>query len=236
MQEFEFTWYQKYRPKNINELIVPDRIKKILQNSSEGGGISYTFYSESGGTGKTTAAYLYAEILGCKSPLKIKASLNNGIDIIRERVFNYISTKSAFDDHHVVILDEADGLSPGAQESLKSLIEECTIDTTFIITTNNLEALDERLLSRCKEVRFEWNDDERKYIKLNMWKRCVDILKQENIPYDVKTLQMLINDVHPDNRNLIQTLQSYAITNGKIDEGILTETSNDGNIDENMSD
>ena len=105
----QWIWEQKYRPNNIEEVIIPDKIKDLLLNFAAEGHIpSFLFNSPSPGTGKTTTALALANAIGCTAPLFINASLDTSIDSIRSKVFQYATTVSVVSTakQKVVILDE----------------------------------------------------------------------------------------------------------------------------------
>lgn len=231
----DYNWYQKYRPDNVDDAILPDRIKNIIISASRGTSQSYVLHSESGGTGKTTTAYLFANAIGCSAPLKINASGNRGIDAIRDTVFNYVSKVSSLDDFKVVILDEADGLTQDARKCLKSMIEECSEDVCFIITTNDLNVIDGPLQSRCIPISFEWNKQEQLEMTKGIIKAVARMLKDNGYEYDKKVLLKLATEVVPDNRKLISIVQSYVEAHGSLDEGALTFDTNGGLLDDAIS-
>lgn len=220
----EFVWAEKYRPKRIEDVIIPARIKTGLLRSIADGQIpNMTLFSASPGTGKTTTAKAICESLGIR-PLYINASKNTGIDTVRMQVVQYATTTSVFEGSNikVVILDEADRLSTNAQDSLKGVIEESSSVCRFILTVNSTQRLIEPILSRCPVMEFTFGAEEQKQVTAMMFKRCAEILDAEGIPYSKPVLAQIVARYSPDNRALLLRLQEYAGQYGEINEGALT--------------
>lgn len=220
----EYSWENKYRPSNIEEIVLPSDVRAQIQGyvKSEGGKIpSLLFYSPDPGTGKTTTALALCKAINCVRPLFINASLDNSIDVIRERVLQYSTGVSVFGGRKVVILDEVERLSPAAQESLKGIVEAVSKNCSFILTTNAKQRVNEPLRSRCREVDFIWNKKEADEVQLQFMRRCADILKLEGISYDPRVLAVVVKKNFPDNRRIMGILQDNATTHGTLDERAL---------------
>ena len=220
----QWIWEQKYRPNNVEEVIIPDKIKDLLLNFAAEGHIpSFLFNSPSPGTGKTTTALALANAIGCTSPLFINASLDTSIDAIRSKVLQYSTTVSVVSTakQKVVILDECERLSTAAQESLKGILESVSKNCSFILTTNSIQKIVAPLVSRCRRVDFIWDKETSNDLKVKMCHRVVEILKLEEIPFEPKAVMAVVNRFYPDNRSMLGTLQAYAQQNGKIDLGVV---------------
>lgn len=222
MNASEFVWEQKYRPDLLDDVVIPKAFKESLRKYIIGGKIpNFLFYSPNPGTGKTTVAKAICNELGIK-PLFINASLNNSVDDIRMMVVQYATTANMFGaSQKVVILDEAERLSTAAQESLKGLIEQVSKNCSFVLTSNTKSRVIEPLRSRCTEVDFVYSTEEQLAISTQMLKRCTEILKLENVPFDLQVLVALVKKFSPDNRKILNELQRYSSENGSIDAGIL---------------
>ncbi len=223
----EFVWAQKYRPNNLKDVILPDGFKQTLINHIADGRMpSFTFYSPTPGTGKTTTAKAICFDLGI-TPLYINASLENSIDNIRTKVFQYATTASLLDGnsvHKVVILDEADRLSDAAQDSLKGLIEQVSKKCSFVLTANHISRITVPLLSRCPVISYTYTPEEQKKMSTQMMLRCFEILDNEGVEYDKKAVAMLVGKYAPDNRSILNMLQLYSSENNKqINSGILAK-------------
>lgn len=218
-----FLWVEKYRPNTIAETILPESFKQALLKSVQDSKIpSFIFFSPSPGTGKTTTALALANDLGCQK-LFINGSTDNSIDTIRNLVTQFATTASLFSDApiKVVILDEADRLSPAAQDGLKALIEEVSKNCSFILTCNNKARLIDPLRSRCTEIDFVYSKEQQVELSTLMLKRVIELMKVENVEYDVKALATLTKACVPDNRKLIHTVQEYYRQYGKVDAGVI---------------
>lgn len=220
--EKEFVFEQKWRCNTIEEMALPQRIKDTINGYLEKGRIPcMLFHSTSPGTGKTTTAYAVAHAVNCTKPLYINASLDTDVANIRDKVQRYATSQSLEGSMRVVILDEAERLSVNAQESLKGLIERVSRNCAFVLTTNNKTKLVDPLRSRCRNIDYEFSEEEKVDMIKQLTIRTMAILKYEKIECDPKVLLQLVKRCFPDNRRLLGTLQDYSNIYGKIDEGIL---------------
>lgn len=220
----QYAWENKYRPSKLAEVILPSDVRAKIQGyvtSGDGKIPSMLFYSPQPGTGKTTSALAVCNEIGCVKPLFINASLDNSIDVIRDRVLQYSTGVSVFGGRKVVILDEVERLSSAAQESLKGIVEAVSKNCSFILTTNAKQRVVEPLRSRCREIDFIWNDAEGDEVKLQFMRRCAEILKMEGVEFDPRVLSTIVLKHFPDNRRIMGILQDNATTYGKVDERAL---------------
>lgn len=220
----QYAWENKYRPDNLDEIILPSDVRaKIHGYVTAGNGNipSMLFYSPQPGTGKTTVALAVCNEIGCKQPLFINASLDNSIDVIRDRVIQYSTGVSVFGGRKVVILDEVERLSMAAQESLKGIVEKVSKNCSFILTTNAKQRVNEPLRSRCREIDFIWNDQEALEVQGNFCRRIVSILQTEGVEFVPPVIAAIVKKHFPDNRKIMGTLQDNATTFGRIDERAL---------------
>lgn len=224
-----FVWEQKYRPNSVEDCVLPQHTKELAKEIVRNGKIPNMMFAGSPGTGKTTLAYAIADEIGA-DVLFINASSENSIDVIRTRVRQFASTVSLEDSPKLVILDEADGLSPNSQSALRGFIEQFESNCHFIFTCNFKNKLIEALHSRLKYISFNIPKEERRQIAGEIYQRAQWILDQEGITYSKKVLQQLVKHYFPDFRRLISELQSYSV-GGEIDNGILAQ-SVDSKIDE----
>lgn len=214
-------WAEKYRPTSVADVIIPESVRARFSAYIKERQIpNMMLTSASPGTGKTTTARALCNDIGIERPLFINASLNNSIDNIRMEVMQYATTMSMFGDanHKVVILDEADRLSPAAQDSLKALIEEVHTNCRFILTANTKSRITEPLASRCTNIEFAFSKEDATKMIAKMFKRSCEILDAENVPYDKKVVATLTQKCFPDNRSLMVLLQDES-KHGQIDEG-----------------
>jgi len=219
-----FLWVEKYRPKTIEECILPDRLKTIFQQISLEGRIPNMILSGGPGMGKTTVAKALCNEVGCDF-LMINGSEESGIDVLRTKIRGYASTVSFDGKRKVVILDEADYLNPqSTQPALRSFIEEFEKHCSFIMTCNYINRIIEPLHSRCQTIDFRINKEEKLNVGSNFGKRLYTILDQEKVDYDKKVVAEVLMKHFPDYRRVLNELQKYS-KYGNIDSGILSQVS-----------
>jgi len=217
-------WSEKYRPKTIEDCILPDRLRKPFQEYVNQKNIPNLLLSGGPGVGKTTAAKAMCNQVGCDF-MVINGSDENGVDTIRVKIKNYASSMSFSGGRKVVIIDEADYLTPNAQAILRNAIEEFSSNCSFIFTCNYKNRIIEPLHSRCAVVDFTLKSAEKAVMAKDFFVRIKSILQSEKIEYSDKVLAELIKKHFPDFRRVINELQRYSQF-GKIDTGILTQISN----------
>ena len=219
-----FLWVEKYRPKTIEECVLPDRIKSLFKQISLEGRIPNMILSGGPGMGKTTVAKALCNEVGCDF-LMINGSEESGIDVLRTKIRGYASTVSFDGGRKVVILDEADYLNPqSTQPALRSFIEEFEKHCSFIMTCNYVNRIIEPLHSRCQTIDFKINKEEKLNVGSNFGKRLYTILDQEEVDYDKKVVAEVLMKHFPDYRRVLNELQKYS-KYGNIDSGILSQVS-----------
>jgi len=222
----EFVWVQKYRPKSIDECILPEELKTTFKGIAQSNRIPTMLLSGNAGVGKTTVAIALCETVGADW-LLVNGSIDNGIDVLRTRIASFASTMSFYDAKKVVILDEADYLNANSvQPALRGFIEEFSKNCTFIFTCNYRNRIIEPLQSRCAVYEFKIPNSEKPKLATQFMKRVSLILDMENIEYDKRVVAELIQKHFPDYRRVLNELQRYS-SSGKIDTGILVNLSED---------
>ena len=211
---------EKYRPKTIDECILPDRLKTPFQEYVNQNNIPNLLLSGGAGVGKTTVAKAMCEEIGCDYMI-INGSDENGVDVVRYKITNYASSMSLSGGRKVIIIDEADYLSPNAQAAFRNAIEEFASNCSFIFTCNYKNKLIDPLHSRCAVVDFTLKNNEKTQMAGQFFKRIQSILQSEEIDYDDKVIVELIKKHFPDFRSIINEIQRYSQF-GKIDGGILS--------------
>lgn len=195
---------EKYRPQNLDDLVIDEKVKKIIRNF--GKDIPHLLLTGVAGTGKTSLAKIIVKnILDCDF-LYINASDESGVDTIREKVIGFAQTMSFDGGLKVVILDEADGISKQAQGILRNVMESYASTTRFILTGNYKHKIIPALQSRCQSLSLHTP------LK-DVTRRCLEILKKENIqiPENQKrSLIELIRSHYPDIRKCINELEKYS--------------------------
>ena len=210
-------WVEKYRPTTLENYVGNEVIKSKIEDYLKQGSIQNLLLHGVAGTGKTTLAKLLVKNIDCDY-LYINASDERGIDTIREKIQPF-ALSMGFNDVKIVILDEADYLTPQAQATLRHTIEACSATTRFILTCNYLERIISPLQSRCQT--FEIIPPS----KREVWQKCKTILNDENISSSPKEVEPIVDTHYPDIRKIINTLQGSIINNEvKADHGALKNT------------
>ena len=226
----EYLYVEKYRPHKIEDCILPDRLKKVFQEYVTKGDIPNLMLTGTAGCGKTTVAKAMCEEIGINH-LFINSSDERGIDTLRIKIKGYASTVSLTGGRKVIILDEADYLTPEAQAGLRGAIEEFSENCSFIFTCNFKARLIDALHSRCSVIDFALKGDEKVKMMAQMYKRITVILKEESIEYDEKVLPKIIQRYFPDYRRTLNELQRYS-TSGNIDAGVLSQVESVRKLDD----
>ena len=216
----EFLWVEKYRPKTIEETILPCDLKQTFQQFVDQKNIPNLILAGTAGVGKTTVARAMLEQLGCDY-IVINGSMNGNIDTLRNEILNFASSVSLSGGRKYVILDEADYLNANStQPALRNFMEEFSRNCGFILTCNFKNRIIDPLHSRCSVIDFKISKKAMAKLATQFFKRVTTILEAEKIEYDQKVVAEVINRHFPDWRRVLNELQRYSAT-GKIDTGIL---------------
>lgn len=222
--EDQFLWAERYRPQKISDCVLPERIKSVFQQYVDNKNIPNLMLTGTAGVGKTTVALAMCKELGL-SHMFINSSEDRGIDILRTKIRNYASTVSVKGGRKVIILDEADYITPEAQAGLRGAIEEYSENCSFIFTCNFKSKLIDALHSRCAVIDFTLKSEEKPKMAFHLFERIQDILNKEGVEYDKKVLVKIVEKFFPDFRRTINELQRYG-NGGSIDAGVLSQISN----------
>ena len=218
----DFIWVEKYRPKTIEECILPEQTKKTFQDFLDKGEIPNMLLAGPPGIGKTTVAKALCNELGADVYVINGSDEGRFLDTVRNNAKNFASTVSltATAKHKVIIIDEADNTSNDVQLCLRAFIEEFASNCRFIFTCNYKNKILDPLHSRCTVVEFGIKGKERAKIANGFFTRLREILDGEGIQYENKVLIELIGKHFPDWRRVLNECQRYSV-GGKIDSGIL---------------
>ena len=224
MNDEPMLFVEKYRPKTVEDCVLPERLKKTFQEFVNRGEIPNMILCGTAGVGKTTIARAMCEEINSDYIL-INGSDENGVDLLRVKIKGFASSVSLMGGRKVVIIDEADYLSPNAQAAFRGVIEEFSGNCSFIFTCNYKNRIIEPLHSRCTVIDFKLVNGEKAKMAMAFMARVEDILKGEKVTYEQKVIVELIKKYFPDYRRVLNELQRYS-NSGTIDTGILASESN----------
>ena len=196
-------WVEKYRPNTIDGYVFRDNHQKEqVQSWIQQKSIPHLLFSGAAGIGKTTLAkVLFNELdLNPLDVLEINASRTNSVEDVRDKIVNFVQM-IPFGDFKVVLLDEADYLSPNAQAALRGVMEEYHTTARFILTCNYPNRIIPALHSRCQGFHIERVDI------TEFTARVATILVEENVEFDLDTLDTFVKATYPDLRKCINTVQ-----------------------------
>jgi len=222
----DFLWCEKYRPKKIEDCILPEGIKKTFLQFVEKGEISNLLLSGPPGIGKTTIAKALCEELGVDYYVINGSDEGRFLDTVRNQAKNFASTVSLQGNgkHKVIIVDESDNTTTDVQLLLRANIETFYKNCRFIFTCNYKNKIIEPLHSRCAVVEFNIKTKEKPKLAGEFFKHLGSILEKENVKYDQKVIVQIIKNYFPDWRRILNECQRYSV-GGKIDSGILASFS-----------
>lgn len=223
MNKINTLWNEEYRPSNIDECIIPKRIKSVLTGYLNNNDCPSLLFYGPAGCCKTTTAKAIANSLNAEY-IFINASDETGKADILNSVIPFATGVSIHNSNvpKLIILDESDRMTPAAQDSIKSYMESFSSNCRFIFTANTPSKIISPIKSRCLCFDFNIQSSEKPELMFMFMKRLCSILEKKNIQYDPKVLQRLIVKDFPDYRVLMNTVQAYATANNTINEGILT--------------
>ena len=208
MGKLEHTlWVEKYRPDLLESYIGNEHLKSKIKLYLESGDLPHLLLYGRAGTGKTTLAKLLVNNIDCDQ-LYINASDENSVDTVRNKVRNFAST-IGFKDMKVIILDECDYITPNAQAALRNLMETFSKHTRFILTCNYVERIIDPIQSRCQP--FQIVPPSRKEVAVHL----NNILKEENVTFEMDDVATLVNGGYPDIRRVINFAQRQVV-DGKL--------------------
>ena len=220
----EFIWVEKYRPKTIDDCILPESIKKTFREFLIKGEIPNLLLSGPPGIGKTTVAKALCAELGVDCYVINGSDEGRFLDTVRNQAKNFASTVSLMvtgeTKHKVIIIDEADNTTHDVQLLLRANIESFYKNCRFIFTCNFKNRIIEPLQSRCAVIDFSLKGKDKKEISEQFFNRLNQILETEKVISDKRVLAELIMKHLPDWRRVLNECQRHSV-GGKIDSSIL---------------
>jgi replication factor C small subunit len=196
-------WVEKYRPKKVEDYVFRDASqKKQVESWIKEGSIPHLLLSGAAGIGKTTLARVLCNELNIEDfdVLEINASRDNNVETVRDKIINFVQM-IPFGPFKVVLLDEADYLTPNAQAILRGVMETYSSTSRFILTCNYPNRIIPALHSRCQGFHVEKTD------QTEFTARVATILVNENIDFDLDTLDTYVKTAYPDLRKCINLVQ-----------------------------
>ena len=213
-----YLWVEKYRPNTLENYIGNQQLKDTVKGYIEKHDIPHLLFYGTAGTGKTTLAKAITKNINC-DVMYINASDENSVENVRTKIKGFASSVG-FKKIKVIILDEADFLSPEAQAALRNMMETYCLTTRFILTCNYVEKIIPALVSRCQTYKIEPLSKKEVAVHLKV------ILDKENVQYTPEDLGYIVNTYYPDIRKILNYSQQSVLDN-KIKISELNSTSVD---------
>lgn len=204
---YDSLWVEKYRPDSLDNLALDEEQKEALKSFVQAREIPHLLFSGPPGCGKTTTARILYRAIDC-DVMTLNASKDRGIDVIRERVLVF-ARSMGMKKWKIVFLDEADGLTSDAQNSLKNTMEEFAMQTRFILTANTMAKVISPIQSRCQVFEFGSIPERERVLILK------DILEKEGIPVDLSIVISYANK-YTDLRRMVNAAQKSVVANKGI--------------------
>ena len=204
-------WTEKYRPDALNDYVFRDSAQKNqVQGWVDSGAIPHLLFSGSPGVGKTTLAKILIKQLGINEYdiLEINASRENSVDNVREKITNFVATMP-FGEFKIVLLDEADYISPNGQAALRGVMETYASTARFILTCNYPNKVIPALHSRCQGFHIDKIDT------TEFTARIATVLVTEQVEIDIDTLDSYVKATYPDLRKCLNLVQMNTV-DGKL--------------------
>ena len=212
----EYVWEEKYRPKTVQDIVLPEYIKTDIVKWVQDENIpNLLLVSKKPGLGKSSLAHVIINETGCDAKF-INASLERNIDMLRTEIQGFVSTASFDGKPKIIVLDEADFLNAeSTQPALRGFIEKFSKNARFILTANHKNKIIEPVRDRLQVLDFDEIFHEHKELIKDIYVRSQKILENENIEYVPDDLKNIVKNHYPSFRSIVKKLQQFSF-NGKL--------------------
>lgn len=212
----DLIWYEKYRPTKLKELILQEKYYKVFSSFLKKKEIPHLLFHGPAGSGKTTLARILINKCAGRSLILNSSSSDRGIDTVKSRVQQFAKATKTSKKLNIIFMDEADGMTPPAQEALKNTIEAFHKNCRFIFTANKIEQITDPIISRCQIYHF--NTVPLKTLNKQLYK----ILDSEEVKYKRIVVKEISKLLYPDVRAIMNSLQACSI-GGKLNKNVIMQ-------------
>jgi len=217
----DFSWEQKYRPKDMDSIILPEKEHRMITSMLESGTMRNLILSGNPGRGKSTLAHIIPRVLGWDK-MVINASDDTSVNVFREKIKPYCLSKSSRSSKKILIIEEGEQMSDSFQKAMKDHVENTSKNMVYIISTNEPEGLNTALFDRFTEINYDFNEEQIKELIPKFKKRLRYILKEEGVVVEDRSIiTNYVNLNMPDMRAILKGIQTLCIENGTEDAPLL---------------